>query len=241
MGYRHDRDEMLSAAMRVALADGLGALTFRRVAHELGASDRMVVYYFPTKSDLVVAVVTALGAQLQATLEVAFGPDPLDADELMRRAWPVLASASAATVFNRFFEIIGLALAGQAPYAELAPLLLVGSTGWQNVCGRPPRRNVARSLPASSPASMACYCCRVSAALAPPAPRLASSASPARPDRLGDQPPDRASTRPTAVATTACHSASVRYAGEPSCCTSSSCSTMTVVPTCTTPTRLRHA
>jgi AcrR family transcriptional regulator len=120
MGYRHDRDEMLSAAMRVALADGLGALTFRRVAHELGASDRMVVYYFPTKSDLVVAVVTALGAQLQATLEVAFGPDPLDADELMRRA----------TVFNRFFEIIGLALAGQAPYAELAPLLLDGWIDW---------------------------------------------------------------------------------------------------------------
>ena len=130
MGYRHDRDEMLAAAMRVALADGLGALTFRRVAHELGASDRMVVYYFPTKSDLVVAVVTALGAQLQATLEVAFGPDPLDADELMRRAWPVLASASAATVFHRFFEIIGLALAGQAPYAELAPLLLDGWIDW---------------------------------------------------------------------------------------------------------------
>ena len=52
MGYRHDRDEMLAAAMRVALADGLGALTFRRVAHELGASDRMEALVEVYESDI---------------------------------------------------------------------------------------------------------------------------------------------------------------------------------------------
>ncbi|MEI6402497.1 MAG: TetR family transcriptional regulator [Actinomycetota bacterium] len=130
MGYRHDRDEMLQAAMRLVLADGVGALTFGRVAAEVGASDRMVVYYFPTKADLIVAVVTAIGAQLQATLETAFGPDPLDADELMRRAWPVLASDRAANMFARFFEVIGLSLAGQAPYTVLAPALLDGWIDW---------------------------------------------------------------------------------------------------------------
>jgi AcrR family transcriptional regulator len=130
MGYRHDRDEMLSAAMRVALADGLGALTFRRVAHELGASDRMVVYYFPTKADLVVGVVTALGTQLQTTLEIAFGPDPLEADELMRRAWPVLNTGDAAVMFDRFFEILSLAIARQAPYTDLAPALMNGWIDW---------------------------------------------------------------------------------------------------------------
>ena len=130
MGYRHDRDDMLAAAMRLVLADGLGALTFGRVAAEVGTSDRMVVYYFPTKADLVVAVVTSLGAQLQSTLESAFGPDPLDADELMRRAWPVLNSGDAATVFDRFFEILGLAIAGQAPYSGLAPALLNGWIDW---------------------------------------------------------------------------------------------------------------
>ncbi|MBU6317931.1 MAG: TetR family transcriptional regulator, partial [Acidobacteria bacterium] len=82
MGYRHDRDDMLRAAMRLVLADGLGALTFGRVAAEVGSSDRMVVYYFPTKADLVVGVVTAFGMQLQSTLEAAFGPEPLAADEL---------------------------------------------------------------------------------------------------------------------------------------------------------------
>jgi AcrR family transcriptional regulator len=130
MGYRHDRDEMLEAAIRLVLADGVSALTFGRVAAEVGTSDRMVVYYFPTKAELIVGVVTAIGAQLQATLEVAFGPDPLDADELMRRAWPVLASERAAGIFSRFFEVIGLSLAGQAPYTVLAPALLDGWIDW---------------------------------------------------------------------------------------------------------------
>jgi AcrR family transcriptional regulator len=130
MGYRHDRDDMLRAATRVTLADGLGALTFSRVATEVGTSDRMVVYYFPTKADLVVGVVTAFGAELQATLETAFGPDRLAADELMRRAWPALNSGDAATMFDRFFEILGLAIAGQAPYNDLATALLNGWIDW---------------------------------------------------------------------------------------------------------------
>jgi AcrR family transcriptional regulator len=130
MGYRHDRDEMLHAAIRLVLADGVAALTFVRVAAEVGTSDRMVVYYFPTKADLIIGVVTAIGAQLQSTLETAFGPDPLDADELMRLAWPVLSSSRAANMFARFFEVIGLSLAGQAPYTVLAPALLDGWIDW---------------------------------------------------------------------------------------------------------------
>lgn len=130
MGYRHDRDEMLEAAVRLALDEGVAALTFGRVAAAVGTSDRMVVYYFPTKADLVVGVVTAIGTQLQATLETAFGPDPLNADELMRRAWPVLAAEPSVTIFGRFFEVIGLSLAGQAPYTALAPALLDGWIDW---------------------------------------------------------------------------------------------------------------
>jgi hypothetical protein len=48
----------------------------------------------------------------------------------MRRAWPVLASDRAANMFARFFEVIGLSLAGQAPYTVLAPALLDGWIDW---------------------------------------------------------------------------------------------------------------
>lgn len=149
MGYRHDRDDMLQAAMRLVLADGLAALTFSRVAAEVGTSDRMVVYYFPTKADLVVGVVSSLGTQLQATLEVAFGPHPLDADELMRRAWPVLNTGDATVMFDRFFEILGSAIAGRAPYTDLAPALLNGWIDWLAERVRAPTRPQRRAVAAS--------------------------------------------------------------------------------------------
>ena len=130
MGYRHDRDDILGAAVELALDGGLGSLSFGRVASHLGISDRMVVYYFPSKADLISSVAVELGTQLQGLLERAFGPEPLDVDELQRRAWPVLASSSADGVFRVFFEMIGLAAAGSAPYDTLAPTLLQGWIDW---------------------------------------------------------------------------------------------------------------
>jgi AcrR family transcriptional regulator len=130
MGYRHDRDDMLRAAVEVAMAEGVGAVTFGRVGKALGISDRTVVYYFATKKELLTAVVTHLGAQLQGVLEGAFGPDPLPVDELMRRAWPALTTSENDGVFALFFEVIGLAAAKQPPYDELVPQFLDGWIDW---------------------------------------------------------------------------------------------------------------
>lgn len=130
MGYRHDRDDMLRAAVDVAVAEGVGAVTFGRVGKALGISDRTVVYYFPTKPELLTAVVMHLGTQLQGVLEQAFGPEPLLADELMRRAWPALATSENDAVFALFFEVIGLAAAKRPPYDDLVPQLLDGWIDW---------------------------------------------------------------------------------------------------------------
>ena len=116
--------------MHVVLAEGVSALSYGRVAKELAISDRMVVYYFPAKADLISAVIVAIGGELQLMLEEAFGSEPLSAKELMCRAWPVLSVKKAQPMFNGFFEVIGLASAGQSPYDELAPVLLNGWIDW---------------------------------------------------------------------------------------------------------------
>ena len=56
MGYRHTKDDILDAAVATAFEDGLSQLTFGRVAKRRGISDRVVVYYFPTKDELVTEV-----------------------------------------------------------------------------------------------------------------------------------------------------------------------------------------
>ncbi len=48
----------------------------------------------------------------------------------MRAAWPHLTTPQAAGPFRAFFEIIGLAAAGAAPYDQLAPALLTAWSDW---------------------------------------------------------------------------------------------------------------
>ena len=142
MGHKHSKEEILDGALAVAFDDGLSRLTFGRVANRLGISDRIVVYYFPTKDDLVSEVVLAMGLQLQETLAAAFGARATDHIELLRVAWPVLADERVDPVFALFFEANGLAVAGRTPYATLVPALVDAWITWLEdfIDGPPSRR-----------------------------------------------------------------------------------------------------
>jgi AcrR family transcriptional regulator len=130
VGHRHRKDELLAGALATALDDGLSQLTFGRVAKRLGVSDRVVVYYFPTKSDLIAEVVTAMGAGLQVALAEAFAQPAADHAEVVRRAWPVLAAPEHERVFALFFEANGLATVGLEPFATLVPELVESWIEW---------------------------------------------------------------------------------------------------------------
>lgn len=130
MGRKHSKEQILAGAIAVAHEHGLSQLTFGRVAGQLGISDRTVVYYLPTKDDLVGEVVTSLGVELQQTLGAAFTETANGHVDLIRRAWPVLADDEADATFALFFEAIGLAAAGREPYRTLIPELLNGWIAW---------------------------------------------------------------------------------------------------------------
>lgn len=130
MGYKHTEDDILDGALAVAFADGLSQLTYGRVAKRLDISDRVVVYYFPTKDDLVAAVLGRLGAQLQQTLAPAFDQRSADHLDLARKAWPVLARPDADPIFGLFFEASGLAANGRDPYRTVVPQLVEAWIAW---------------------------------------------------------------------------------------------------------------
>jgi AcrR family transcriptional regulator len=142
MGHKHTKAEILEGALAAALDDGLSQLTFGRLAKRLGISDRIIVYYFPTKDDLITEVVVSMGLRLQETLAGAFSSPAADYAELVRAAWPVLARPEADPIFALFFEANGLATAGRDPYRTLVPQLVEVWIDWASnfIEGNPTRR-----------------------------------------------------------------------------------------------------
>lgn len=130
MGYKHTQAEILEGAVAVAVAEGLSRLSFGRVAARLGTSDRVVVYYFPSKDDLIGAVLVALGVQLQEALEPTLTSPAADHVALVRAVWPALAHPGADPVFALYFESLGLAASGREPYRSLIRVLFAGWIDW---------------------------------------------------------------------------------------------------------------
>ena len=130
MGHKHTREEILDGALDAALDDGLSQLTFGRLARRLGISDRVIVYYFPTKDDLISDVIGAMGLRLQGELAASFSRTAVDHRELAALAWPVLANPAADRVFALFFEANGLAAVGREPYRTLVPNLVAAWIDW---------------------------------------------------------------------------------------------------------------
>lgn len=142
MGHKHAKADILDGALGAAFDDGLSQLTFGRVAKRLGISDRIVVYYFPTKEDLISEVLVAMGSELQETLAPTFSAPAADHLELLRAAWPILAHPDADPVFALFFEAGGLAATGREPYRSLVPQLVEAWIVWASefIRGVPARR-----------------------------------------------------------------------------------------------------
>lgn len=130
MGHKHTKAEMLEGALDAALDDGLSRLTFGRLAKRLGISDRVIVYYFPTKDDLLGEVILHLGLKLQEALGAAFTEPAEDHRALTATAWPILAAPEHDRTFALFFEANGLAATGTSPFVKLVPQLIEAWISW---------------------------------------------------------------------------------------------------------------
>ena len=60
------RDRLLSAAEQVVLRDGVQSLTLEAVAREAGVSKGGLLYHFPSKSEMILAIVERLATRCEA-------------------------------------------------------------------------------------------------------------------------------------------------------------------------------
>src|SRR5512133_3245011 len=63
--------EIKDTARRILVSDGVDGLSLRAIAREMGMTAPALYRYFPSREDLVVALIADLYDQLTATLEAA--------------------------------------------------------------------------------------------------------------------------------------------------------------------------
>jgi AcrR family transcriptional regulator len=85
------RTELTEAALDYVLDHGLIGLSLRPLAAALGTSDRMLVYHFGSKEQLVTDVVALANRQVSTTLQ-AEPVEVASVGELVRYAWEMLAA-----------------------------------------------------------------------------------------------------------------------------------------------------
>jgi AcrR family transcriptional regulator len=114
------RERLLAAAMDHVAAHGVGNLSLRRLAANLGTSHRMLIYHFGSREGLLIEVIRTVEAQQRAALaEMLLDEDAPPADT-MRRMWRRVADPALWPNERLFFEVYAQALQG-SPHA--LPLL----------------------------------------------------------------------------------------------------------------------
>jgi AcrR family transcriptional regulator len=111
------RDEVAQAATDYVLEHGLVGLSLRPMAAYLGTSDRMLLYHFASKDDLVAAVLRVSNDRSVAEIR-ALSPSP-DVRSAVLDLWAAVTSPRLARCQRMYVEAAALGLFGREPYASV--------------------------------------------------------------------------------------------------------------------------
>ena len=118
------RSEIVEAAVSHLVAYGFQQSGLRAIAKSVGISDRMIMYYFETKEDLISAALELIGESLANGMDAAVPQDNMTAGQLLHALSKALQTEEVRSIMQLWFEIIGLAMRGEEPYRQTAALLL---------------------------------------------------------------------------------------------------------------------
>ena len=132
MSIRDDRRE--AAIERMAdhlLREGLPGASLRPLAAAAGTSDRMLLYYFTDKDELLAATLTRVAERMTASLDQAL---PSGArwtfDALLAEVWAALGSASIRPFMHLWLDLAAGSARGLEPHRAIAGGIADGFLSW---------------------------------------------------------------------------------------------------------------
>jgi len=96
----------------------------RALANSVGISDRMLMYYFDTKEELIEASLLLIAEGLSAGLETALPDRSASGARIVSAIVDSTITKESRPVLELWFEVVGLAVRGNQPYKKIAQLFL---------------------------------------------------------------------------------------------------------------------
>jgi AcrR family transcriptional regulator len=124
------RAELLDRLADHVLAYGLAASSLRPLAKAAQTSDRMLLYYFKDKADIIAATLECVAARIVALLEARRAPVPLPLDALRRELSAVVLSDEFWPFMRVWLEVAAFAAQGDAFYRTLGARIAHGFLQW---------------------------------------------------------------------------------------------------------------
>ena len=114
------RAELAQRTAERLLAAGVAQIPLRDLAAELGTSDRMLLYYFKDKAELVVESLGVVAAGLAQTLESAAPPVRSAPGDLLLSVLARLGAESLTPVMNVWADVAARGGRGEEPFRTIA-------------------------------------------------------------------------------------------------------------------------
>jgi AcrR family transcriptional regulator len=124
------RSALLEAVSDHVLDRGLGASSLRQLAEAAGTSDRMLLYYFRDKAELVEAALGTLAGRLAASLDEMRAPGPLSEDDLRGRLVPAALDSRFRPFMQLWLEVAAMAARGDAICGAAGRRIAEGFLDW---------------------------------------------------------------------------------------------------------------
>ncbi len=113
------------------LEHGLARTSLRQLASAAGVSDRMLLYYFADKAEVLSACMARVAGELSLRLAEAI-PDgtPLRPAELVRRAAAFTTGAEMRRFMRLWVEVVAAAAREEAPFPAIVAQVMAGFRDW---------------------------------------------------------------------------------------------------------------
>ncbi len=112
------------------LAHGFTSASLRPLAKAAGISDRMLLYYFKDKAEVIAAILECIAARMTAAMSAATGSKRLPLNELRQRLSAILFAEALWPYMCVWLEIIGLTARGDPLFRGIGEAIGRGFLAW---------------------------------------------------------------------------------------------------------------